>query len=303
MAKQGDALRSWVKTKADQATREVLSQRLAGTRVMAVTSGKGGVGKSSVVLNLSMALAERGQRIVILDADLGLANINIMLGNEPIYTLWDVVEQRVSLRDTLEQGPRGVRIIPGGSGITELARLDSVAVAHIIEAFQELEGECDWLIIDTSAGISDNVLAFVLAADEALVVTNPEPTALADAYGLIKAVWEQDGQVALKLIVNRVQTRDQGTRLGGRLTDLALKALGQPVEFLGLVADDPAVTRGVVRQIPFYQAYPHCEATNDVQDLADRLLHRVPPPRRGGWGAFVKRLVENWPREINQDPI
>lgn len=303
MAKQGDGLRSWVKTKADQATRDVLQQRLTGTRVLSVTSGKGGVGKSSLVLNLSMALAERGQKIIILDADLGLANINIMLGNDPVYTLWDVVEQRVSLRDTLEGGPNGVRIIPGGSGITELARLDSVAIARIIRAFQELEGECDWLLIDTSAGISDNVLSFVLAADEALVVTNPEPTALADAYGLIKAVWEQDGQVALKLIMNRVQTRDQGARLGSRLTDLALKALGQPVEFLGQVADDPQVARAILKQVPFYVAYPHSEATKDVKDLADRLLHRVPPPRRGGVGAFVRRLVENWPREINQDPI
>lgn len=303
MAHQGDALRSWVKAKTDQATREVLHQRLTGARVMAVTSGKGGVGKSSLVLNLALALAAREQRVVILDADLGLANINIMLGYEPVYTLWDVVEQRVALRDTLQTGPNGLRIIPGGSGITELARLDSVDIAHIIEGFQELEGECDWLLIDTSAGISDSVLAFVLAADEAIVVTNPEPTALADAYGLIKAVWEQDGRVALKLVMNRIQSRDQGVRLGNRLTDLAQKALGQPVEMLGQVADDPVVARSVLRQIPFYTAYPNSDATFDVGDLADKLLHRVPPPRRGGWGSFVKRLVENWPREIDRDPI
>ncbi len=303
MAHQGDALRSWVKAKTDQATREVLHQHLAGARVMAVTSGKGGVGKSSLVLNLALALSDRQQRVVILDADLGLANINIMLGYEPVYTLWDVVEQRVALKDTLQAGPNGLRIIPGGSGITELARLDSMDIAHIIEGFQELEGECDWLLIDTSAGIADSVLAFVLAADEAIVVTNPEPTALADAYGLIKAVWEQDGRVALKLVMNRIQSRDQGVRLGNRLTDLAQKALGQPVEMLGQVADDPVVARSVLRQIPFYTAYPNSDATFDVGDLADKLLHRVPPPRRGGWGAFVKRLVENWPREIDRDPI
>lgn len=303
MANQGDALRTWVKAKTDQATRDVLQERLDGTRVMAVTSGKGGVGKSSVVLNLSLALAERGQRVIILDADLGLANINIMLGYEPVYTLWDVVERRITLRETLQTGPNGVRIIPGGSGITELARLDAVEISHIIEAFQDLEGECDWLMIDTAAGISDSVLAFVLAADEALVVTNPEPTALADAYGLIKAVWEQDGRVALKLVMNRIQTRDQGSRLGNRLTDLAQKALGQPVEFLGHIMDDPVVARAVLKQVPFYTAYPHSEATFDVADMADRLLHRVPPPRRGGWGAFVKRLVENWPKEMNQGPI
>jgi flagellar biosynthesis protein FlhG len=103
--------------------------------------------------------------------------------------------------------------------------------------------------------------------------------------------------------MNRIQSRDQGVRLGNRLTDLARKALGQPVEMLGQVADDPVVTRSVLRQVPFYTAYPHSDATFDVADLADKLLHRVPPPRRGGWGAFVKRLVENWPREIDRDPI
>lgn len=303
MAHQGDALRSWVRSKTDQAAREVLHQRLVGARVMAVTSGKGGVGKTSLVLNLALAMAERGQRTVILDADLGLANINIMLGCEPVYTLWDVVEHRVTLKETLQNAPHGVRIIPGGSGITELARLDSVEISHIIEGFQELEGECDWLLIDTSAGISDSVLAFVLAADEALVVTNPEPPALADAYGLIKAVWEQDGRVALKLVMNRSQSREQGVRMGTRLIDLAGKALGQPVEFLGQVTEDSVVARSVIRQVPFFQAYPHSEASADVGEIADRLLHRVPPPRRGGWGAFVRRLVENWPRDTNRETI
>ncbi|MCY0878397.1 MAG: MinD/ParA family protein [Firmicutes bacterium] len=303
MANQGDALRHWVRAKADAATREVLHQRLAGTRVMAVTSGKGGVGKSSLVLNLALALAERRQRVVILDADLGLANINIMLGYEPVYTLWDVVERRISLKEIVEEGPHGIHIIPGGSGITELARLDAVEIHHIIDAFQELEGDYDWLLIDTGAGIADSVLAFVLAADEALVVTNPEPTALADAYGLIKAVWEQDGKVALKLVVNRAATRDQGTRLGTRLADLAQKALGQPVEFLGQVTEDLVVARAVIKQEPFLTAYPHSDAAYDVKSLADRLLDRVPPPRRGGWGAFIRRLVEKWPRDVSPDPL
>jgi flagellar biosynthesis protein FlhG len=301
MANQGDALRHWVRAKTDEATREVLSQRLEGTRVLAVTSGKGGVGKSSLVLNLALALADQKQRVVILDADLGLANINIMLGYEPLYTLWDVVEQRVSLRETVEVGPNNIHIIPGGSGVTELARLDAVEIHHIIDAFHELEQDYDWLLIDTGAGIADSVLAFVLAADEALVVTNPEPTAMADAYGLIKAVWEQDGQVSLKLVMNRTQTRDQGVRLGTRLADLAQKALGQSVEFIGQVMDDPVVARAIVKQEPFLTAYPHSEAAHDVKSLADRLLNRVPPPRRGGWGAFVRRLLENWPRDISQD--
>ncbi|AEJ40536.1 Cobyrinic acid ac-diamide synthase [Sulfobacillus acidophilus TPY] len=301
MANQGDQLRQWVRSRVEETTREVLQERIEGARVLAVASGKGGVGKTSLTLNLSLALADRGQRVVVLDADLGLANINILLGYEPVYTLWDVVERHIPLRDTVQPGPKGIRIIPGGSGIAELARLDTVEISHIIEGFHELEGECDWLMIDTGAGLSEGVLAFVLAADETLVVTNPEPTALADAYGLIKAVWEQEGRVALKLVMNRVKSLDQGAKLGQRLTDLAQKALGQSVEFLGSIADDANVARAVMRQEPFYLAYPKSEATMAVGDIADRLLHRVPPPRRGGWGAFMKRLMDNWtiPGAIN----
>lgn len=297
MANQADTLRSWVKAKAEETTRDVLKKRIEGSRVLTVASGKGGVGKTSLVLNLSLALAARGQRVVIMDADLGLANINIMLGYEPVYTLWDVVERGIPLKETLQPGPSGIRIIPGGSGITELARLDAVEISHIIEGFQELEGECDWLMIDTGAGIADSVLSFVLAADEALVITNPEPTALADAYGLIKAVWEQEGHVALKLVMNRATSREQGQRLGMRLTDLAQKALNQSVEFLGTIGEDANVMRSVVRQEPFFITYPRSEASLVVAEIADKLLHRVPPPRRGGWGGFVKRLVDAWPKE------
>lgn len=294
MADQSDSLRRWVHQKTDEAMREVLHERLNGTRVLAVASGKGGVGKSSMALNLSIALADRKQRVVILDADLGLANINIMLGYEPVVTLLDVVERRVSLRETLQVAPRGVQIIPGGSGVTELARLDSVEINNIIEAFRDLEGECDWLVVDTGAGIADSVMAFVMAADEALVVTNPEPTALADAYGLIKVVWEHDGQVSLKLLVNRVKNAEQGKRLGGRLIDLAQKSLGQAVDYLGEVHEDPVVSQAVLKQVPFYLAAPKSSAALDVGRVADRLLDRVPPPRRGGWGGFIKRLSDRW---------
>ena len=294
MAKQADLLRHWIAEKTGEATRDMLKNRIEGSRVVAVTSGKGGVGKSNLTLNLALALAAREQRVVVLDADLGLANINIMLGYEPQYTLWDVVQEKIPLRHSIQPGPRGIRIIPGGSGIAALAALEAVEISRIIEGFQELEGECDWLMIDTSAGISANVLTFVLAADEALVVTNPEPTALADAYGLIKAVWEAGGRVSLKLVMNRVSNKDSALQMGERLTTLRQRILARPVEFLGMVTEDANVGRAVLRQEPFWSLYPRTAASQDIGAIADRLLERIPPPRRGGWGAFVRRLTTTW---------
>lgn len=296
MAEQAEKLRRWVASQTAEAARQVLTGRLAGARVLAVTSGKGGVGKSSLTLNLALALAVRGQRVVLFDADLGLANINILLGYQPSSTIWDVIQGRVRLRDIILTGPLGVRIIPGGTGIVELAQLEHVEILGLIEGFQDLEGECDWLMIDTGAGISDNVLSFVLAADEALVVTNPEPTALADAYGLIKAVWEAGGRVELKLVMNRVANWDKARQMGERLTRLADTVLGHPVRFLGMVADDSHVGRAVQIQQPFCLAFPDAAASRDVGELANQLLNRVPPPRRGGWGLFLWRVLKH--REI-----
>lgn len=295
MSEQARRLSIWMGQQTKRAAKEVLAERMIGARVMAITSGKGGVGKSTVTLNLGLALAMRGQRVLVLDADLGLANINIMLGYEPTNSLWDVVEHRASLRQIIQEAPGGIRLIPGASGIAALAELSAPAIERLVEGFSELESECDWLLIDTGAGIAPNVLAFVLAADEALVVTNPEPTAMADAYGLIKSVAEMEHQPSLKLLVNRVSQRDVGEKMGQRLTQLAERALDCPVEMVGTICDDPHAGRAIVRQTPLLLAYPKASASQDFLGFADRLLNRVPPPRRGGWGHFLRRMVKVWP--------
>jgi flagellar biosynthesis protein FlhG len=269
----------------------VLGRRLAGPHVLAVTSGKGGVGKSNLSLALGIAMAQKGVRTALLDADLGLANINIILGYEPDRTLWDVMEGRLELRDIVMPGPEGLWLIAGASGMAEAAAADSVSLARLVSQFRQLDTYVDWLIVDTGAGISPGVLAFVMAADSALVVTTPEPTALADAYGLVKAVNGEVSPVRLLLTVNRASDPVRGIRVGERLSELALKALGQPVEVLGTVAEDSAVGRSVLQQKPFNLAHPHSAASLDVDRLADRLLGRIPPPRRGGLGEFVRRLL------------
>jgi flagellar biosynthesis protein FlhG len=291
VAEQAQGLSQWIRQQSLQAQREVLGTRIQGSRVVAITSGKGGVGKSQLTLNLALALAQRGQRVVVLDADLGLANINILMGYEPSYTLWDVVQGEATLMDVLQKGPMGIRIIPGASGISALARLKPVEISGIIEGFQQIEGECDWLLVDTGAGIAANVLAFVLAADEAFVVTNPEPPALADAYGLIKAVWEMQGHVSMKIVMNRSASVLSGQEMAMRIVMLANKVLAQKVEFLGAVREDVHAKRAVSRQEPLLMVYPASPAAVDIGLLADRMIDRVSPPKRGRFGQFITRLT------------
>ncbi|MCL4495326.1 MAG: MinD/ParA family protein [Firmicutes bacterium] len=295
MAEQAEQLRQWIKSQSIQAQREVLESRIKGSRVVAITSGKGGVGKSHIALNLALALQQRGQRTVILDADLGLANINILLGYEPSYTLWDVVQKHLSIRDVLQKGPLGIRIIPGASGISRLASLDAEEISGIIKGFQDLESECDWLLVDTAAGIAPGVLSFVLAADEALIVTNPEPPALADAYGLIKSIWQAQGRVSLQLIMNRSASVKSGEEMGMRVINLTRKMLNQNVGFFGAIREDSHAVQAIARQTPLVLLYPASPAAQDIGDMADRMIHRIKPAKRGRWEQFIYRIGMMWP--------
>lgn len=291
MAEQVDSLRRWVHAKVDDATWGVLGRRLGGPHVLAVTSGKGGVGKSNLALNLALALAARGVRVAVLDADLGLANINIILGQDPVRTVYDVMQGTHRLTDVLQRGPLGLTIIPGASGLALAAAVGVEQVRGLLEEFETLESVVDWMVVDTGAGIAPTVLAFVSAADEAMVVTTPEPTALADAYGLIKAVDDDRSPVRLHLVVNRATDAGRGRRTGERLATLAARALGRSVAVAGVVLEDAAVGRSVMRQEPFYVGAPHSGVKTDIDRLADYLLDRVPAPRRGGIRGFVRRVM------------
>lgn len=290
---QEEGLRRWMADQGQSGQDAVSIRPSARARVMAVTSGKGGVGKSNVTLNLGIALAMQGERVILLDADLGLANINILLGVEPPYTLADVVEGELRLADILWDGPKGVRIIPGASGISRLAAADTGEILRIIDGFRTFEGMVDWILIDTGAGIAANVMSFVLASDEVLVVTSPEPTALADAYGLIKAIWESPENPTIRLVVNRAQGLDRSERMGRRLIELAEKMLNLEVEWAGLIQDDARVPQAISRQTPFVLAYPATIASRDVEALAKRLMEAkdmVAVSVEGSLEGFLGRL-------------
>ena len=265
-------------------------------RTIAFTSGKGGVGKSNLVLNTGLALARRGSRVTLLDGDLGLASINVLLGLSPRYDLRHVLTGDRPMRDIVLQGPHGLSIIPAGSGIAELANLDGEAREMLLGQLAMLAETVDYLLIDTGAGINDTVLNLVAASDEAIVITRPEPTALADAYALIKVIVNQEPAYPFHLLINMVRDATQAEQVFGSLEQILVRFLGYQPGNAGHVVSDPRVGQGVVQQVPFTILAPQCQASVNVDTLAARILGedaKGADGRRGG--SFWARLAR-WGR-------
>jgi flagellar biosynthesis protein FlhG len=241
-------------------------------RTIAFTSGKGGVGKSNLVLNVALSLARRGQRVTVLDGDLGLASLNVLLGLSPRHDLRHVIGGQRRLAEIVLRGPYGLTLIPAGSGVAELANLSMAGRDRLLEQLEEVARPMDFLLIDTAAGISDTVLNLVVAADEAVVVTRPEPTALADAYALVKVVVQHRPAYPFHLLVNMVKDAAQGEQVFQSLSQILVRFLGYRPGYAGHVTSDPAVGRAVVDQVPFAIAAPRSDASRDVEGLAAKLV-------------------------------
>jgi len=263
----------------------------SGTRTIVITSGKGGVGKTSLSVSLAIAIAQDGKSVTLLDADLGLANINVILGIIPKYNLYHVIKGKKKLKEIIIEVPEGIKIIAGASGFQQLANLDVKQRDEFINSISELAND-DFLIVDTGAGISQNVLSFVMAADEVIVVTTPEPTAITDAYGIIKAIASQSNEKHIKLIVNRAQSVAEGKRVAQRVINIAGQFLNIKVEELGFVYEDLYVPKSVRNQKPFIVSYPSCKASGCVKVIADRINNKQINAEKGsGIGAFIKNLL------------
>lgn len=277
----------------DSAFSSTLPPVVTRHRTIAFTSGKGGVGKSNLVLNTGLALAQRGRRVTLLDGDLGLASINVLLGLSPRYDLRHVLTGDRPMRDIVLQGPHGLSIIPAGSGIAELANLDGEARDLLLGQLAMLAETVDYLLIDTGAGINDTVLNLVAASDEAIVITRPEPTALADAYALIKVIVNQEPAYPFHLLINMVRDAAQAEQVYGSLEQILVRFLGYQPGNAGHVVSDPRVGQAVVQQVPFTILAPQCQATRDIEALATRILGADPKDadarRRGSFWARIAR--------------
>jgi flagellar biosynthesis protein FlhG len=291
----------------DQATRlrslaqESREQRRQAS-VIAVTSGKGGVGKSNVAVNLAITLSAAGKGVVLLDADLGLANADVLCNLDLPSTLAQVISRKKELRDVMVKAPGGFSLIGGGSGLARMADLGDGDRQRLVRALAELEEQTDIILIDTGAGISPNVLSFTRAADHVLVVTTPEPTAIADAYAVVKCVTKRDAGVSsyyeptgrrVSLLVNQARSQAEGKLVYDRIAKVARQFLGVMLYDAGHVPADDNVPAAVRRRVPFVLASPRCPATAAIVRLAMRLEQGVAlaaaSPAGGGFFSRMSR--------------
>ena len=260
------------------------------TRIITVTSGKGGVGKTNVSVNMALAYARLGKRVVVMDADLGLANVNIMLNMVPRYTLYDMIRKRKTMKEIMVDTDYGISIVAGASGFSKVANLTDEERMNFIEELNTLSF-ADIIIIDTSAGVSSNVLDFIAAADDAVIITTPEPTAITDAYGIIKIIaTEYDNlDMELKLVVNRVKSAVEAKKVADRMTNIAGQFLNLKVDYLGFIYDDPMVSQAVLRQKPFMVIDPKCKASICVQHIVIK-MEKSDLRDSAGFSSMFKRL-------------
>jgi flagellar biosynthesis protein FlhG len=280
----------------DQATRlralagnQPVQNTLFGSRVMAIASGKGGVGKTNIVAGLAMSLAQQGQRVAVLDADFGLANLDILLGLAPQFTLEHVLRGEKLLEEIILEGPFGIRIIPASSGIQELTRLDAAAEMRLVQGLQRVSQAIDWLLIDTAAGIHDSVIKLLMAAQEVLLVTTPEPTALVDAYAMVKVVHLRDPQKPLWLLVNNAQNEEEAEETIEQLQAAIQRFLKKEIHVLGMVPTDAFMLQAVRQQRCVVELYPHAPASKALSRAAKQLQQKI-PLQKEGFAAFWKGL-------------
>ncbi|NEX19410.1 MinD/ParA family protein [Thiorhodococcus mannitoliphagus] len=258
-------------------------------RTLCVTSGKGGVGKTTLSVNLGIAMARAGRRVLLLDGDLGLANLNVMLGVIPRFTIQDVVRGQKTLDQIVIQTSYGISLAAGATGIAELADLGEEERENVIRGLEGLRGY-DVLIIDTGAGIGDNVVRFVLAADDVLIVTTPHPTALTDAYGIIKTVLTHESR-AIKLIVNSVTSIRDARSAADRLTGVTSKFLNGTLECIGYIPFDSLVEKSIMKQQPHLVLHPTSTSAQRMQEAAMRLIGGQVADSKPGLGRFLQKLL------------
>jgi len=261
------------------------------TRIIAIASGKGGVGKTNISINLAMAYAQLGKKVIVMDADLGLANVNVILGIIPKYNLYHLIRKQKRMSEILMDTDYGIRIVAGASGFSKIANLTDEERGHFIEELSALS-DADIIIIDTSAGVSSNVLGFIAAADDAIIVTTPEPTAITDAYGIIKIIATEieNMDLGLKLIVNRVKSVTEGRKIAERVINIAGQFLNLKLDYLGYVYEDQGVGSAVIHQKPFMASEPNGKAAICVRHIVSR-LENVEYKEGSGVGSFLKRLL------------
>lgn len=260
-------------------------------RIVAITSGKGGTGKSTLSVNLAIAMRRMGRRVLLIDADFGLANVDLMLGVTSEKSLAQVMSGEISPKEALQTGVEGVQFLSGGSGVEALLNLGGEAMEGMLARLLQLESDADMILLDTGAGVNPIVLRIIEAANETVVVTTPEPTAVMDAYALIKTISQKEQRPVLRLVVNRVENRREAAETPEAIISLARQNMSIAIDLLGTISTDPAVPQSIKRQTPILISHPGAQVSRDIAGIARKLLGVAQDTRAAGLSAFLRRLM------------
>ncbi|MCI1207846.1 MAG: MinD/ParA family protein [Treponema sp.] len=293
MEEQAEELRELMKddklSASTKTTTDVVKNH--ATRIIAITSGKGGVGKTNVAVNMAIAYAQLGKNVILIDGDLGMANVNVLLNIVPKYNLLQVINHQKTMQEIISDTEFGIKFIAGANGFAKIANLSLEELDYFAKQFSSL-ANADIIIIDTGAGISNNVMQFVRAADEVYIVTTPEPTAITDAYGIIKIITTEimDREIMIKLLVNRVHSADEGKRISERIINIVGQFLNYKVDYIGFVYDDPVVQASVIRQKPFIVINPTSKPSLCIKHMVGR-IEKTEIKDRNGVANFLKKFL------------
>lgn len=292
MSDQAQALRQLVSSYRGLAEG---SSKQRTARVLTVSSGKGGVGKSNFTLNFALALKSLGRKVLVFDADIGMANIDVLMGARPKYNLYHLLRGERKMSEIVELGTLGLPFIAGGSGLADLFLLSEADLNYFTSQIEIVAEEMDFIIFDTGAGLSKETLKFITAADECMVVTTPEPTSITDAYALIKVVHGLDDQVNFRLVVNRVNGESEARQVADKISLVSRRFLELEIPMLGYLRDDTHVMQAVKGQTPFITAFPASAAARDIQRLAMTYLN-VPQNKPDDTLSGIKGFMHRWLR-------
>lgn len=261
------------------------------TRIIAITSGKGGVGKTNIAINMAIAYAQLGKSVILIDGDMGMANVNVLLNIVPQYNLMQVINRQRKMSEIVLDTEFGIKFIAGANGFSKLANLSKEDLDAFAKEFASLSN-ADIIIIDTGAGIANNVLQFIAAADEVYIVTTPEPTAITDAYGIIKIITTElvDRELNLRLLVNRVHSAEEGKRISDRIITIVSQFLNFKVDYVGFIYDDPVVQASVIRQKPFMIVNPTSKPSVCIKHLVGR-IEKSDDVDNSGVSTFLQKFV------------
>ncbi|ANS74017.1 cobyrinic acid a,c-diamide synthase [Paenibacillus yonginensis] len=296
MSDQAESLRAMIQSRALREKQDGPEVQAKSAKIITVSSGKGGVGKSNFTLNLALGLQALGKKVLLFDADIGMANIDVLMGVRPRYSLYHLLKGEKKISEIVEYGQNGLPFIAGGSGLADLFSLSEQDLEYFTSQIEAIAGEMDFILFDTGAGLSKETFNFITAADECLVVTTPEPTSITDAYALIKVVSSTRPDVKFRLVINRAEGEKEARFVADKITLVAERFLDLSIPLLGYIHDEPYVVNAVKRQIPFLVAYPHCSASKDIRQIAQAFAEDKQEVRQEGALTGIKGFLHKWLR-------